>query len=242
MGYIIQTNRHIGQLIKWFTPTKNEVRKWQTKNEVRKWQTKTYAGGVLNHSEVLEGLPVDETGIYNEVTDRFFNVNLPSRLGSIGRLVGLKGHQGYYSSSGRYTENYPLASWLNNTLYDGFSVILRFDDEEKDVTFSVHQISEAPNATATNYIFIKQAKPKREFSDKYNQPLEVDDMVICVTKGTKQIDFAKVVRFNTASISVKSIFNKNDRNNSYFVKPDQLVKIEPELEMSTQITLISLSM
>lgn len=193
--------------------------------------------GYEKYTETYHYIKIDDDGTLSKKTDKFFKINVPSRKGSIGRLIGLKCEKAHWRSK----------TYINNWRYEpimqephvSFKVILRFDDEKKDVKFDAYQLSEV-NATATNYTFIKNAKVKPVFTDKYNQLLEKEDLVICVHKRDKSIDFAKIVKFNTASISVKSIFNQDA--SGYFIRSDQLVKIDPTLSIETQIALLSISM
>lgn len=160
----------------------------------------------------------------------FVEFSMPSRVGSVGRVIGIKGDRVYSHSH-----------YSDEEIYNEFKVIVRFDKENKELGFDECQLSSS-NATETNYQYHQSKGVKYEsIESNYGQHIAVDDYVVGIK--SRSLYFGKVIKINPKTVRVAPFKVKGNGYaiNYVILNAYDLLKIERDVDIESQVALMMLT-
>lgn len=160
----------------------------------------------------------------------FVEFSMPSRVGSVGRVIGIKGDRVYQHSH-----------YNGEEIYNEFKVVVRFDEEDKELGFDEYQLSDS-KATETNYQYHQTKGVKYEsIESNYGQPIAVDDYVVGIK--TRSLYFGRVIKINPKSVRVEPFKVKGNGYAVNYVTLSiyDLLKIERDVDIESQVALMMLT-
>lgn len=160
----------------------------------------------------------------------FVEFSMPSRIGAVGRVIGIKGDSIYSHSH-----------YGGEEIYNEFKVIVRFDKEDKELGFDEYQLR-ISKATETNYQYHQSKGVKYEFvQSNYGQQIAVGDYVVGIK--SRSLYFGTVIKLNPKSVRVEPFQIKGNGYTANFVTlfTDDLLKIERDVDIESQVALMMLT-
>lgn len=160
----------------------------------------------------------------------FVEFSMPSRVGAVGRVIGIRGDR-----------KYPHSHFGGEEIFNEYKVVVRFDEEDKELGFDEYQLTKSA-AKETNYQYHQTKGVKYEsIESNYGQEIALDDYVVGIK--ARSLYFGKVIKINPKSVRVEPFKVKGNGYAVHYVTLNvyDLLKIERDIDIESQVALMMLT-